>query len=155
LPDIVDSISRSRMMSGIRAKNTDPEIRIRKGLHAMGYRYRLHAPEVPGKPDVVLPRHRSAVFVNGCFWHGHDCPLYRLPGTRSDFWRAKIERNRARDAVVRQQLQETGWRSLTVWECAIRGAGRLGLDETLALMDTWIRSGDASGEIRAPKGRAV
>ncbi len=100
MPDIVAPAVRSRMMAGIRGRNTKPEIFIRKALHARGFRYRLHPRAVPGVPDFTLPRWRAAVFVHGCFWHGHDCPLFRLPGTRPDFWLAKIERNRARDAEV-------------------------------------------------------
>ena len=94
------------MMAGIRSTNTRPELAIRKALHAAGFRYRLHPRDVPGKPDMAFARYRAAVFVNGCFWHGHDCPLFRLPDTRRDFWTAKIERNRQRDAEVRQQLHE-------------------------------------------------
>ena len=95
MPDIVDSATRSRMMAGIRSTNTRPELAIRKALHAAGFRYRLHPRDVPGKPDMAFARYRAAVFVNGCFWHGHDCPLFRLPDTRREFWSAKIERNRA------------------------------------------------------------
>lgn len=119
-------------MSGIRGKNTKPELLIRKGLHTRGFRYRLHSPVVPGKPDLVLPRYRAAVFVHGCFWHGHDCHLFRLPGTRTVFWEAKIARNRERDRQVLDSLGEADWRSLTIWECAIRGKTRL---EFGALMD--------------------
>ncbi len=86
MPDIVDAQTRSRMMAGIRSTNTRPELAIRKALHAAGFRYRLHPRDVPGKPTWRLPRYRAAVFVHGCFWHGHDCPLFRLPDTRREFW---------------------------------------------------------------------
>ena len=109
------------MMAGIRGRNTRPELVIRKALHARGFRYRLHVAGLPGKPDIVLPRFRAVIFVHGCFWHGHDCPLFRLPATRSEFWEAKISRNRERDREVLGALKTTGWRCLTVWECAIRG----------------------------------
>jgi len=137
------------MMSGIRAKNTKPEISIRKALHALGFRYRLHAANVPGKPDLVFPFYRAAVFVNGCFWHGHDCPLFRMPDTRREFWDEKITRNRQRDAEVRSLLAASGWRQLTIWECAFRGSGKIGLPATIERAAAWLRSKEATGEIRA------
>jgi DNA mismatch endonuclease, patch repair protein len=122
--DIVDSATRSRMMSGIRGRNTKPEVLIRSLLHREGFRFRLHVRELPGKPDIVFSRHHAVVFVHGCFWHGHDCPLFRLPSTRSDFWREKIARNRANDHRALTSLAAAGWRVAVVWECAIRGAGK-------------------------------
>jgi len=109
-------------MSGIRGKNTRNEVLLRKLLHRQGYRYRLHVRDLPGKPDIVFPRYRAVVFVHGCFWHGHDCPLFKIPATRSDFWRTKIEGNRANDKIVNEKLLAAGWRICIVWECAIRGA---------------------------------
>lgn len=97
MADVVDTATRSRMMSGIRGTNTRPERHIRSLLHRQGFRFRLHARELPGRPDIVLPRCRAVVFVHGCFWHGHGCPFFRLPGTRREFWQAKMERNRAND----------------------------------------------------------
>ncbi len=156
MPDVVDPITRSRMMSGIRSKNTDPEMQIRKGLHAKGLRFRLHSKDVPGKPDMVFPKFRAVVFVHGCFWHGHDCPLFKMPGTRQEFWSAKIERNRARDRVVQQQLADAGWRSMTVWECAIRGPGRLGLEKTVECIADWLpRTYNSATELRAPRREAA
>ena len=137
--DIVDQATRSRMMSGIQSKDTAPEIQIRRALHRAGFRYRLHARDVPGRPDIVLPRYRAAVFVNGCFWHGHDCALFKMPGTRQNFWATKIGRNRLRDIEVRTQLTECGWRCVTVWECAIRGPHRIGVEETVYRLAAWIR----------------
>ncbi len=90
MPDVVSRAKRGEMMSGIRGKNTKPELVIRSALHRAGYRFRLHTRSLPGKPDLVLPKYRAAIFVNGCFWHGHDCHLFKWPGTRKDFWRAKI-----------------------------------------------------------------
>ena len=119
--DIVDSSTRSRMMSGIQGRNTKPEKLIRSLLHRQGFRFRLHVRDLPGKPDIVLPRYHAAIFVHGCFWHGHDCPLFQWPGTRQDFWRNKIERNRANDHKARESLLASGWRVGIVWECAIRG----------------------------------
>lgn len=132
MPDIVDQETRSRMMSGIRAKDTKPEMLIRRALHARGFRARLHSSAVPGKRDLMLARYRAVIFAHGCFWHGHDCPLFRLPGTRRDFWEAKIASNRERDAEVAAALATAGWRRLTVWECAMRGRRRVVFD---ALMD--------------------
>jgi DNA mismatch endonuclease (patch repair protein) len=108
-------------MSRIRGSNTKPEILVRKALHARGFRYRLGSTRLPGRPDIVLPKHRTVVFVHGCFWHGHDCPLYRLPKTRPEFWEQKISTNRARDQRVIDQLTELGWKSLVIWECSLRG----------------------------------
>lgn len=135
-------------MSGIRGKDTTPELAIRKALHASGFRFRLHPKTVPGKPDLVLPKYRAAVFVHGCFWHGHDCPFFKVPDTRRDFWLAKIERNRARDHEVREQLAQAGWRRLVIWECALRGRNRLGLEPTVARATKWITGDAPQGEIR-------
>jgi DNA mismatch endonuclease, patch repair protein len=146
--DIVDQATRSRMMAGIRNKNTRPEIQIRNALHANGFRYRLHASNVPGQPDATFPRYRATLFVNGCFWHGHDCHLFRLPGTRVEFWREKIARNRQRDEKVRQQLREKGWRTLTIWECAIKGRDSIGLPRVVSEASTWLRSSSDALTIR-------
>ncbi|MFN3592169.1 MAG: very short patch repair endonuclease [Thermaurantiacus sp.] len=123
MADVVDAATRSRMMSGIRGRNTKLEIIVRSLLHREGFRFRLHVRELPGKPDIVLPKYRAVIFVHGCFWHGHDCPLYRLPATRADFWQNKIDRNRASDRKARDALLAAGWRVAVVWECALRGAG--------------------------------
>jgi DNA mismatch endonuclease (patch repair protein) len=149
LPDVVDQQTRSRMMSGIRGANTKPELVIRKALHRQGFRFRLHARDVPGRPDLLLPKYHAAIFVNGCFWHGHDCSLFRLPGTRTEFWQAKIDRNRNRDAEVAVQLADQNWRQLSIWECAFRGPGQIGLDETIARTVRWIRSDLPGLEIRS------
>lgn len=126
------------MMSGIRGKNTKPELLIRRALHARGFRYRLHAPHVPGKPDLVLRKWKAVILVHGCFWHGHDCHLFRLPGTRTAFWEAKIARNRERDNEVLDALCEAGWRVLTVWECAIRGRTRLEFPDVIDRICAWL-----------------
>lgn len=147
MADVVDAATRSRMMSGIRSRNTQPERLIRSGLHRQGFRFRLHPKDVPGRPDLILPRYRAAVFVHGCFWHGHDCSLFRLPSTRTAFWQAKIRRNIERDAQVLQLLRDQGWRSLTIWECAFRGAGSPGIDETVRRAAEWIASSCPRSEI--------
>ena len=108
-------------MAGIRGKNTKPEIRVRRAIHCRGYRYSLHVKNLAGKPDLVLRKHRAVIFVNGCFWHGHDCHLFKVPQTRRDFWMTKIDSNRQRDKQNRSILLDSGWRILDVWECAIKG----------------------------------
>lgn len=148
MADVVDAATRSRMMSGIKGKDTKPEIAIRLGLHAAGFRYRLHANAVPGRPDLWLPKYQAAIFIHGCFWHGHDCSLFKMPGTRQEFWLRKIESNRARDSRVDKLLLDINVRRLAIWECAIRGPGRLGLKETLKLAAEWLRSNNEWGEIR-------
>lgn len=147
MPDIVDQQTRSRMMAGIGGKNTKPEMTIRRGLHALGYRFRLHAAELPGKPDIVLKRYRAAIFVNGCFWHRHDCHLFRLPGTRTEFWRDKIARNVKRDRAVQSSLIEHGWRQMVVWECALKGKTRLEPEAVMKRLTDWLVSGDTLAEI--------
>ena len=122
MTDVVSPQVRSRMMSGIRGKNTRPELLIRRRLHRLGYRYRLHSSKLPGKPDLVFPRYRAVIFVNGCFWHGHDCHLFKWPSSRAEWWRAKITRTRATDAASRKALAQAGWRILDVWECALKGS---------------------------------
>ena len=120
------------MMAGIGPRNTKPEMIIRRGLHALGWRYRLHAKDLPGKPDLVFPARRALILVQGCFWHGHDCALFRWPATREEFWRTKLSGNIARDARVRGELLDLGWRVLEVWECTLKGKDRLPVDEVLA-----------------------
>lgn len=120
------------MMAGIGPANTKPELIIRKGLHALGYRYRLHARDLPGRPDLVFPSRRAVIMVQGCFWHGHDCHLFRWPSTREAFWRDKIAGNIARDRRVRDQLLTLGWRVLEVWECTLKGRERRPVGDVLS-----------------------
>lgn len=119
--DSLTPLQRSAQMSRIRGSNTKLEVLVRKALHARGFRYRLGGAGLPGRPDIVLPKYRTALFVHGCFWHGHDCLLFRLPKTRPEFWQAKIETNRLRDARVKAQLADMGWSVIEVWECSLRG----------------------------------
>jgi DNA mismatch endonuclease (patch repair protein) len=123
--DIVDAKTRSRMMSGIKGKNTRPEIIIRKELHRRGIRYRLHSQKLPGKPDIVFLKKHVVIFVHGCFWHGHNCHLFKLPSTRTDFWQKKIENNKLNDQKVERLLISEGWRILIIWECALKGKKKL------------------------------
>lgn len=120
--DVLTTEQRRLNMSRIRGKDTKPEMILRRGLHAMGFRYRLHRKGLPGKPDLVFPRYRAVIFVHGCFWHGHGCPIFKLPATRTEFWRVKIAANQERDRSAIEALQKAGWRVLIVWECAFRGA---------------------------------
>lgn len=136
------------MMAGIRGKNTRPEFVVRRGLHRHGFRFRLHDHALPGKPDMVLPRWRAAIQIHGCFWHGHDCSLFRWPGTRQEFWRIKIERNIERDCEVDAALEHAGWRVLTIWECALRGPGRIGAEAVIVSSADWLRSDERKGDIR-------
>lgn len=147
MTDTVTPEKRSLMMSGIRGKDTKPEILIRKALFARGWRYRLHDKRLPGKPDLVFPRLRAVVFVDGCFWHGHTCHLFRLPSSRVDFWTEKIARNRQRDVEVRKALDGLGWRHLTVWECALKGRTRLPIVEVIDKVASWLESGKFAAEI--------
>ncbi|WP_315858575.1 very short patch repair endonuclease [Rhizobium leguminosarum] len=139
-------------MSRIRAKNTAPEWTVRRLLHSRGFRYQLHRSDLPGKPDLVLPRFRAAIFVHGCFWHGHACTLFRMPTTRTEFWSEKIAANRQRDANAISLLDELGWRSLWIWECALKGRGRLVESEVAEKVKAFLYGDavlDEIGECRA------
>lgn len=120
LVDIVNSVTRSRMMAGIRGVDTKPELVIRHGLHALGFRYRLHVRTLPGRPDMVLPKFGVVLFINGCFWHAHEgCSKFKIPSTRTEFWTEKLLGNRRRDERNILHLKEKGWRVAVIWECAI------------------------------------
>lgn len=135
-------------MAAIRGSHTKPEQLIRKALHAAGLRYRLHAKDLPGKPDLVFPRWRAVVFVNGCFWHQHDCHLFKWPATRKDFWREKIGRNVVNDEKAVSALLAAGWRVAIVWECALKGRTRLAFAEAMQRLAGWIQSDEAMLTIR-------
>lgn len=136
------------MMAGIRGKNTKPELLIRKALHARGFRYRIHCKDLAGNPDMCFPKHRAVIFVHGCFWHGHDCHLFKWPKTRPEFWAAKIARNREVDSLAEQKLLSEGWRVATIWECALKGRERLDLDDISQGCADWLRSQRSSLVIR-------
>lgn len=119
MADTLTPAERSERMSRIRSQDTKPELVVRRHLHALGFRYRLHVRDLPGKPDLVLPKYRAVVFVEGCFWHGHSCQKGRVPGTNPTFWQAKVEANQARDMRNRRLLRREGWRVLRVWECQL------------------------------------
>lgn len=126
-------------MSAIRGRNTRPELLIRKALHGAGLRYRLHVKDLPGKPDLVFPRYRAIVFVHGCFWHRHDCHLFRWPATRREFWQEKLERNVRNDERAVRALLESGWRVATVWECALKGPTRPDFASAMQRLIGWIQ----------------
>lgn len=138
MTDIVDEKTRSQMMAGIKGKNTKPELVIRKQLHALGFRYRLHDARLPGKPDMVFPKYRAVIFVNGCFWHGHDCHLFKWPSTRKEFWHEKITQTKERDAKHITELLHDGWHVLLVWECALKGRSKLPLDVLIHEIAGWL-----------------
>lgn len=148
MPDIVTPAVRSQMMAGIRGKNTRPELVLRRGLHAAGFRFRLHDRTLPGHPDIVFPRYRAVLFAHGCFWHGHDCHLFKWPSTRPEFWQKKIYRNRDVDALVSVALQEVGWRQGVVWECALKGKTRLPIETVLSECAFWLQSDVPLFELR-------
>lgn len=139
MADVVDKATRSRMMSGIRAKNTKPEMFLRQGLHALGFRFRLHAKDIPGKPDIVLPKYRALIIVHGCFWHGHGCRYCKTPSTNTEFWQDKIQANKLRDERILRLQIDAGWRCLVVWECAVRLAKRMPSDlDIVRLSAHWL-----------------
>lgn len=140
MADIVDRKTRSQMMSGIRGKNTKPEIVIRKALFAKGFRYRLHDKKLPGKPDLVFQKYNAVIFVHGCFWHAHDCHLFKWPSSNEDFWKTKINRNREVDELNRSNLLIMDWRILEVWECALKGKTKLEFNHLIDLVTTWLQS---------------
>lgn len=147
MPDKLTPSQRHRCMSRIRGKNTKPEILVRKGLHARGFRFRLHNRKLPGSPDIVLPKYGVAIMVNGCFWHGHKgCRYATRPKTNIEFWETKIARNQHRDEVTAAHLEALGWTVITVWECELRIGSRL--EDRLNALAEEIRS---AGEVKKIK----
>lgn len=126
MTDIVDAAARSRMMAAIGRKDTNPELQVRRYLHRLGVRYRLHDARLPGSPDLVLPKYRAVIFVHGCFWHRHaDCRFAYMPKSRPEFWLHKFESNLARDRRVVRALRQSGWRVFVVWECEVSNERKL------------------------------
>lgn len=146
MTDIVDRQTRSRMMSGIRGKDTKPEMVLRRALHSRGFRYRLHGKGLVGRPDLILARHRAVIFVHGCFWHRHEgCRYATTPATRPDFWAEKFVANVRRDRAVRDALLADGWRVATIWECALRKPRSV--EQTAAAIEKWLLSESRQLEI--------
>ena len=148
MADVHDVETRRRNMSAIRGKDTKPEITIRRLCHAQGFRFRLHRKDLPGKPDLVFPKYHAVVLVNGCFWHGHECHLFKVPETRRAFWTEKIAGNRARDEYQIEQLFDLGWRVMIVWECALKGRERLDRTTIAEQLSDWLSRQERVGEIR-------
>lgn len=146
MTDVVDPETRSKMMSGIRGKDTKPELEIRQSLHQRGIRYRLHDEKLPGKPDIVLKKYNAVIFIHGCFWHRHNCHLFKWPKTRPEFWKQKINRNHENDTTALEGLQSAGWRVCIVWECSIKGASKNISKVSDAIMN-WLQSNKSLLEI--------
>lgn len=148
---MVDRISRSKrsqMMAGIKGKNTKPEILVRSSLFKRGFRYVLHNNRLPGKPDLVFPKFKAVIFVNGCFWHAHTCHLFKWPSSNIEFWDQKIKTNSKRDIRNLEALNILGWRVMTIWECSLKGKTRLKMDEIVSLCETWLTNGEDNIEIK-------
>ena len=135
MTDVFTKSKRSEVMSRIKGRNTKPELAVRSLLHRMGYRFQLHRADLPGKPDIVLPRYKTVIFVHGCFWHRHkECRFAYTPKSRTDFWLKKLESNVVRDQLVKADLERLGWRVITVWECELRES-----DQLAGRMDAFLR----------------
>jgi DNA mismatch endonuclease Vsr len=150
MTDVHDSATRSRNMAAIKGKNTRPERWLRQRLHALGFRYRLNVSTLPGKPDLVFPCYKAVIFVHGCFWHMHQCPLFHLPATRTDWWEQKLILNRQRDLAEQDKLRELGWRVLLVWECAIKGHRKIPEAELMVMISEWLKHGSCYAELPIP-----
>ena len=138
--DVVGKEKRSQMMSNIKGKDTKPEIFVRKALHKRGFRYKLHDKQLPGKPDLVFPKYRAVIQVQGCFWHRHDCHLFKWPSTRKEFWREKIEGNVVRDHANLEKLRAAGWKAMIIWECALKGKTKLNSEMIIENIEKWLIS---------------
>lgn len=147
MADVFTSEKRSEVMSKIRGKNTKPEIIIRKALHALGYRYSLHKNDLPGKPDLYFRKYNAVIEINGCFWHGHECHLFRIPKSNTEFWQKKINKNRDRDERNFKKLRNSGYRILNIWECAIKGKTSLDFDKLINSIEDWLISESGYAEI--------
>lgn len=148
MADVVSPAKRSLMMAGIKGKNTKPELAIRKALHHLGFRYRLHVKELPGKPDLVFSQYNAVIFINGCFWHGHNCHLFKWPSSRVEFWREKIERNQEVDRENMEKLEKAGWRIACIWECAVKGKTKRIFMDVIEECCQWLFSNEKKLEIR-------
>ncbi len=145
--DVVDKETRSRMMSGIRGKNTKPEMIIRSLLHKDGFRYRIHVKDLPGKPDLVLKKYNAVIFVHGCFWHRHDCSYFKWPKTRTEFWEKKLNGNVQNDKRNVESLKGMNWRICIIWECSVRGANK-DVNAVKDKVSQWLKSDNDYLEVR-------
>ncbi len=150
--DVVNKQKRSEMMSGIKGKDTRGELAIRKGLHKLGFRYQLHRKDLPGKPDLVFPKYNAVIFVNGCFWHAHNCHLFKWPSSRAEFWQEKISSNKIRDSNNFNKYIDLGWKVLIIWECSLKGKTRRNLNEVINTAANWLLYDSQNAEI---EGRLI
>lgn len=148
MADVVSKEKRSLMMSGIKGKDTKPELLVRKGLHKLGFRYKLHSRKLPGKPDLAFSKYNAVIFVNGCFWHMHECHLFKKPSSRVDFWTKKLNRNIELDTKALTELKERNIRVCLIWECALKGKHRLELASVLQSCSDWLESENSYLEIK-------
>lgn len=149
MADVHDKSTRRRNMQAVRGKDTQPEIFVRRLLHARGFRFRLHNKKLPGKPDITLPKYKALIFVHGCFWHGHDCRRAQLPATNTEFWRDKIRSNQQRDRRNIDCLTATGWHILVIWGCALQGKERLSEQQITERLEEWILSSTDNQQLSA------
>lgn len=147
MTDVHNTSVRSLNMRAIRSKDTKPELYVRRLLHRNGFRFRLHPPNLPSKPDIYLPKYSAVIWVHGCFWHGHDCHLSSLPKSNVQFWNTKIEGNRKRDRRQLGELNALGIKVMIIWECALKGKKRLSEQELLERIEEWLLSIDLNCEI--------
>ncbi len=140
MADVHSTKIRSKNMSAIKGLNTKPEILIRRMLHARGFRYRLKNKHLPGNPDLVFPRYSAAIFVHGCFWHVHECPVFRWPSTRTEWWKEKLLGNKTRDEKNLERLLDSEWRVCIVWECSLKGKYKLNEESLADQISSWLGS---------------
>lgn len=150
MTDVHNTATRSRNMAAIKGKDTRPEMMVRRGLHKAGFRYRLHVAKLPGKPDLIFPKYKAVIFIQGCFWHQHQCSMFHWPKSRTEWWVKKISANRAHDEAVQDKLRELGWRVLLVWECALKGKNRYSPEQWLEIIIMWLREGNSFSELPSP-----
>ena len=145
--DVHSKAVRSKNMRAIKSKNTRPELFVRRLLHSLGFRFRLHTRNLPGTPDIVLKKYNAVIFVHGCFWHGHGCYLFSMPKTRTEFWSMKINDNKRRDKLACKKLISNGWRVLYIWECALKGRKKLDIKRLTATIKKWLMEENQPAEI--------
>lgn len=145
--DVHNKQSRHKNMVAIRSNNTKPERFVRRTLASLGFRYRINVRGLPGTPDIVLKKHNAVIFVHGCFWHGHQCHLFKIPQTRTEFWKSKIQSNICRDERAIKQLKSLGWRILIAWECSLKGSKCLSKQEFSKSLKEWLQISSWHAEI--------
>ncbi len=154
MSDVHDRETRSRNMAAIRSSGTRPEMMVRQGLHRAGYRFRLQDRRLPGRPDLVLRKYNAVIFVHGCFWHRHACPMFHWPRTRQTFWQDKLTKNAERDQKAVTRLTEAGWRCAVVWECALKGRNKQAPGQVIETLSDWLTSDLPRLEIQGEAGAA-